>query len=160
MLSADLMEMCRSYEQDMQELRRHADLLHDMAGSLSVSTDGNAGGGQGVSDRTGRYALKLAEAEEIILVRGRMHEHEQEAVCRLIEGIGPLEGRVLHRYYVRGDTLQGVAKKLSYSVEYVRRKRRQGLDMLPQSVPDGYLPKEYAKWHRRYQRYAAKIFVQ
>ena len=159
MESLELLNMCRSYEDDMLKLRQHLELLSDMAGSLSAAGSGG-GGGQGPGDRTGRFAVKLAEANEIISLRQMMHENEQLAVCHLLEGCVALEGRVLHRYYVRGDTLDNIAKKLSYSREYIRRKRREGVEKLPQNVPEGFLPKEYARWYKRYKAYEAKIIVQ
>ena len=136
MLSRDLLEMCRAYDEDMLKLKEHRALLSDMAGSLSVSTDGNGGSRSGVSDRTGRYAMKLAAADEMIAIREQMHDAEETAACHLIECIAGIDARILHRYYVRRDTLRGVAAKFNYSIEYIRRRRRTGLNLLPENVPD------------------------
>lgn len=156
MLSADLLEMCRDYRRDMEDLQNQEKLYREMAASLSISS--GSGGGSGKSDRTGSFALKIAGVTEMIDMRRAMHEAEVQAGCMLISSLSGLEAQALHRYYICGDDFKLIAKSLGYTVEYIRRKRNLGVDRLPQTVPEGFLPKDYEWKARKYSSYVTRTF--
>lgn len=157
MMSAELLEMCRDFRQDMEELKNQEKLYREMAASLSVSS-GSSGGGSGKSDRTGSFAMKIAGVTEMIAIRHAMHEAEVQAGCMLIASLSGLEAQALHRYYICGDDFKLIAKSLGYTVEYIRRKRNQGVDRLPGIVPESFLPRDYEKKLRRYRAYVTRTF--
>lgn len=157
MLTNDVLEMCRDYDRDMQELKSQRSLYMDAAASVG-SEPRVGGGGSGKSDPTMRWAMKLKQVDDMIALRREMHDAELDAVCQLIDRLGGLQARIMHRYYVGGDTQCGIARRLNYSEEHIRQQRKKALDRLPTDVPSGLLPADYAKKYKRYQTYALKNY--
>lgn len=158
MLTIDVLEMCRDYDKDMQELKNQRSRYMDAAASAGSAPRGGGGVGSGKSDPTMRWAMKLKQVDDMVTLRQEMHEAELDAACQLFDRLGGLAARIMHRFYIGGDTQRGIARRLNYSEEYIRQQRKKTLERLPQEVPAGLLPPEYAKKYKRYQAYVLKNF--
>lgn len=109
--------------------RERNEVLQD-ATSISSALGKEGAGSSGVSDKVGRYALKLSAIDEDIdrLVKDR------ERRINLIKSLDkPLEAKVLYKKYVeyaKYPSLSVIADELGYSHEHIRETHSNALKKL------------------------------
>ena len=70
------------------------------------------------------------------------------AACALLDHLPGTESEVLYGYYIEGQSVAGLARKLSYSEGYVRKLRRQGEDQL-RRIPAAEVARQLPAWYVR-----------
>ena len=70
------------------------------------------------------------------------------AACALLDRLPGTESAVLYGYYIEGQSVAGLARKLSYSEGYVRKLRKQGEDRL-RRIPGSEAARQLPAWYIR-----------
>lgn len=98
-----------------------------LSARLNPNMDGMPHGSGGVSDPVGNGAMKLVmlghEIDKLVDQYVDLKREINEALKRL----PALEHIVLHRYYVKGMTIDDIAKSMKYSSRQISRIKKKGL---------------------------------
>ncbi len=150
MQAMTILKRCRNAKQDLERMKAQLERREDAMrafGGLRLDDIGGSRGGSG-DDRMARMSAEKDEIERAIRDRREAHLAEVGSAIQLIDLIPELEGDILHRYYVTGDSCQGIARALRYDRSYVQRKKRDGeeaMERLPDEAVAETLPEWYLK---------------
>lgn len=133
-----ILRRCKSLKSDLQRLdlrvRQADDALRAIGG---MRMDAN-GGGKGTADmdRTGKLVAELDEMERAKKDREDAGRAEIASAVMLLRMVPDLESEILHRYYLLGETISGIAVSMKYEQSYVRKRKKAGEEAM------GYLSAE------------------
>lgn len=102
----------------------------DKIRALAVSTVGSLDGmprSEGERDRVGNLAVKLISAEEELDELIDEYINCKNEITELFEKLPARYYGVLHRYYIRGMTVEAIADELHYSARQVARIKRAAI---------------------------------
>lgn len=127
MQAMTILKRCRAAKQDLErlgaQLERRQDAMRAFGG---IRLDDVGGGRSAGGDRMAKMSAEIDEIERAIQDRKDAKYAEIGSAIQLIDMIPDLEGDILHRYYVTGDSCPGIARALRYDRSYVLRKKREG----------------------------------
>lgn len=113
----------RRTEQRIRQRRQAAEALP----SPSLR-DGSRGGGR--EDRAGRMAAEIDGLERTLKRQREEHAVISAAACALMDRLPERESAVLYGYYVSGETVAGLSRRLHFSDGYVRKLKGRGERLL------------------------------
>ncbi len=127
MNAVQILERCRQAPQDRESIMQRIQRYRD--GAMSISRYGVSAGGHGTGgeDKLAEIASQIDEAERARAQRDREYVAEVAAACTLLDRLPDQESRVLHLYYVQGDTLNLISERMHNSYGYVRKLKSDGL---------------------------------
>ena len=148
MNAVDILNRCRDATGVIKRLDERLARLRECAMSTTSRLNQTGRGSGGVSDKIGAFAADIDECGRALDARKRAYDAELLAACKIMDMLPESECGVLYRYYVQGQTINGIARALNYSASYVKQKKRDGLasaEAIPEGVVLGLLP----DWYRR-----------
>lgn len=152
MRAMTILKRCRAATEDLERLESRLERRQDaMRAFGGIRLDDVGGGRSSGEDRMARMSAEIDGIEREIRDRKEARIAEIGSVIQLIDMLeDDLEGEILHRYYVTGDTCQGIARTKSFDRSYVVRKKKAGeenLEKIPGDAVDATLPEWYRlKW--------------
>ena len=147
MNAIDILSRCRDAKFDIERITGRIVRLRECANGCTTRmsqtghTSGTAGG-----DKLAAFVAEIDECEHALAQRRREHECEMLAACKLVDRLPEAECGVLYRYYVNGQTVGCIARAMSYTPSYVKKKKADGvrlLDRVPQAEVMALLPAWY-----------------
>ena len=150
MQAMTILKRCRAAKQDLErlgaQLERRQDAMRAFGG---IRLDDVGGGRSAGGDRMAKMSAEIDEIERAIQDRKDAKYAEIGSAIQLIDMLeDELEGSVLHRYYVTGDSCNGIVRALKYDRSYVLRKKREGeadIGKLSEETVAATLPAWYIK---------------
>lgn len=138
MQAMEILKRCRNAENEIirieSQIRRRRDLLGQTG---APAMDPNRGGrGSSDPDKTGRILGDIDLLERALEARKQRKAVEEAASIALTEMAPELEGKVLYRYYVKRDTVAGIARKEKYTEGYIRKVRKRGEEIMRLLSPE------------------------
>lgn len=151
----EILERCRRAEGEKRRLKERADMIRDTAGHMTASLDGIGARSTGEADHMAAMAGMLDAVERELAQRDLEYTVEIAAACQLLDMLPALECGIMSRYFIRGQTLRGIARDMGYSYSYVRGLKSEGckhLHGIDQGVVLGLLPQWYIDEDEKRQR--------
>ncbi len=147
MKAVTILKRCRSAEADKRRIRQRIQQRREAMVCVTPRLDA-AGGGRGASDgdKMTAYVSAIDDLEQALYQREQERMAEVAAACALLDMLPAAESAVLHKYYVLGAKLPGIAQELSYTEGYVRNLKCDGerlLEALPEQRVLTVLPHWY-----------------
>ncbi|NLV59207.1 MAG: hypothetical protein GXY67_10640 [Clostridiales bacterium] len=148
MTAMEVFERCRAADEDIRRIEADIERYRDAATNVSPRLDSTGGGGCSVEkDRVGTLVAEVDRLQRAVQQRIARKCAEIDASCKLIDRLPPTVRSVMHRYYVKGESLNEVAKRMKYSYGYVRKMKSDGVRMAMEidkedvaaALPDWYL---------------------
>ena len=132
MTAVELLNRCRETGPKIRAMEAVLDQLRESASAVSVNLDPNGGsrGGSGEQDRLGRFACEIADQSEALDALRKRWSADMLACVKVLVRLSDVQNAVLYRYYVEGLSVGKVSIVLGYSVGYVKRVKKSGLDAL------------------------------
>lgn len=149
MTAVDILERCRAADNDIRGIEADIERYRDAATNISPKLD--ATGSQGGSVEKDRIGVLLAEVDRLTKaaqLRIAQKGAEIDASCKLIDRLPPTVRTVMHHYYVKGESLNEVAKRLRYSYGYVRKMKADGVRMALE-IDEGEVDAALPAWYGR-----------
>ena len=115
-----ILERCRAAEKEIRLLREKIARYHDAARRMTAALDGVGGRSSGEADRLAAITGEIDALERRVKAREAAYSAEVAAACRLLDLLPSMETLILHRYYLKRQTLSAVAAELGYSRGYIR----------------------------------------
>lgn len=146
MNAVDILNRCRDAITDIRRLEERRSRLEECATSVTSLINQTGSRSGGVSDKVGAFAADMDECDRELAARRRAYDVELLAACKVVDMLAEPECGVIYRYYVQGQTINGIARALNYSTSYVKQKKKSGLDMveaLPKDIALSLLPEWY-----------------
>lgn len=142
---------CRAAEGDMRRIRQRIQQRREAAASVAPQGTG-IGGGHGTSepDKMSAFVAAIDELESELKAREQARSVEVAAACVLLDALPEMESAVLHRFYIRGHKVPGIAKKLGFSEGYIRKLKAEAerlLDSISEETVVISLPVWYLREH-------------
>ncbi len=129
MTGMDVLERCRSYEQDVKRLRVKRDCAQDVLFRVTRATDAQGHGAAG--DKMGSLTARKDELERGIEARKRAYAMELIEAMRLIGEIESVEvGKAMHSHYIEGESYDAIAVGIKASRDAVRSLIRRGREQI------------------------------
>ena len=150
MRAMTVLERCREAKHDISRLRANLSRRQDAMRAFGGIRMDDIGGGRGTADdRMARMSAEIDEIERAIKARQEAYMAEVGSAMVLLDFLPELESDILNRYYVSGDSCQGIARAKRYDRSYVLRKKRDGeeimdtlsAEMVAETLPEWYLKK-------------------
>ena len=128
----EILKRCRDAEKDLRELDIKIERRRDILTNTGAPQGDPNGGGRsrGGQDKTGRLVAEIDELERLKEERKQERAVEQAALVALLDDVPELEGRVLYASYMKREKPEAIAKRLHMSAAYVRKKKRDGEEVL------------------------------
>lgn len=147
MNAVDILNRCRNAIAEIRRLEERKARLIECATSATARINTTGGSRSGSpSDKVSAFAVDIDECERELADRRRAYDVELLAACKFVDMLAEPECGVIYRYYVQGQTINGIARALNYSPSYVKQKKRDGLtaaEALPVKMVLELLPEWY-----------------
>lgn len=147
MNAVNILNRCRDAIAEIKRLEERKARLIECA--TSATSRLNATGGSrsgGPSDKVSAFAADIDECERELASRRRAYDVELLAACKFVDMLAEPECGVIYRYFVQGQTINGIARALNFSPSYVKAKKRDGMaaaEAIPADIVLDLLPEWY-----------------
>ncbi|MDL2317674.1 hypothetical protein LJC74_01080 [Eubacteriales bacterium OttesenSCG-928-A19] len=159
MKAIEILVRCRDAERDKERIQGKIQRYRDSAVSVTSFMDANGGGrSTGKHDKMGFFAGEIDQLTQDLQEREEEYGVEIQAACRLLDLVPEKDSEILHLYYVKRLTIQGIAGEKFVSYSYARKAKSDGMKqamLIPEKVVNELLPAWYVE---RIQNKKAKIF--
>ena len=143
-----LLRRCRAADEDIEKLERRIqrkrERMTSFGGMRMDASGGSRGTGEG--DRMAGMAAALDDAERAKRDREEAKIAELNAADQLLEMVPDQESEILERYYLNGNTLSEVARKMHLSAGYVRA-RKTDADLAAEMINGEKMERMLPKWY-------------
>lgn len=142
-----IMERCRNAQTDIDRIRQRILRRRDAIESITAHAD-DVGGSHGSSDpdKIGRFVAEIDRLNDQAQRREKARSAEIAAVCEMLDALPDNEADVLHKWYIGGRSMRGIARSLHYTEGYCRKLKSAGdariMEIEPEAV-DRMLPEWY-----------------
>ena len=127
----------RTFRQEMDGPNEPPERARAMAEKISAAMDA-VGGGGAPGDRVGVGATRIAEIEENMRARRRLHLRDMIALASGIDQMNPaeqaIESALAWEYYMLGKPVNAIAKERYYSYRHMQRVKRNAVEILCKGV--------------------------
>ena len=129
MRAMTILKRCRAAKQDLTrlgaQLERRRDAMGAFGGMRLDDIGGSRGGGE--SDRMAAMSAEIDEIERAIRDRKEAKLAEISSAVQLIDlAENELQGEILYRYYVGGDSCGEIARTKNYDRSHVQKQKKAG----------------------------------
>lgn len=148
MNAIDILNRCRSAQADIRRLEERIARYRDCATDSSAHINPNGRVQGSGSDSLAEFAAEICDCEEERDKRKREYKAESYCACKLLDRLPETECSVLYRFYMSGQTVDGIAAAIGLTANYVKRKKADGLARLAQidrKIVLEMLPEWYGK---------------
>ena len=152
MNAIDILNRCRSAQDDIRRLEERMARYRDCAtdSSAHINPNGRVQGAGG--DALAEFAGEICYCEQQRDRRKREYKAESYCACKLLDKLPETECTVLYRFYMNGQTVDGIAAAIGLTANYVKRKKADGLARLAQIEPKTVL-ELLPEWYGRENAY-------
>lgn len=150
MNAMDVLSRCRGAEERIRRTKTQIRQRRQAAAAIPspMGREGPPDAADG--DRTARWAAEIDRLERQLRHQVERQIAETAAACLLLDRLGENESAVLYGYYVSGETVAALSRRLKYSESYIRRLkargegalRRLGEDEVRAALPNWYVKEE------------------
>lgn len=148
MNAIDILKRCRSAESELklldERIARYRACATDSAAHINPAGRVQGSGGDALS----AFAVEIGDCEQERQQRQREYKAESYCACKLLDALPETECTILYRFYVGGQTVNGIASALSFTTNYVKRKKADGLALAAEIDPaliQSLMPDWYGK---------------
>ncbi len=115
----------------LEKLQKDLELLQEERQLKGISYDDIGGSrGNGVSDRTGETAVRIADKETELRLEIKKVLNEVNHIEKLLNSLHEDEREVIIGIYMQGQQYWVVAQKMKCSITTAKRRRREAFDKI------------------------------
>lgn len=150
MRAIDILDRCRDAQKDIKGVEQRIERRRDALYAIAAPAPDKSSGGRGTPDpdKPGRLLADIESLEQQKRVREEEQRAELTSACLLLDMLPETESDVLHRYYIKRQSLPAIARKMAYSDGYARKIKSDAealLRELPADAVDATLPAWYLR---------------
>lgn len=135
MNAINILNRCRSAQAEIRRLEERIARYRDCAtdSSAHINPNGRVQGSGG--DSLSEFAAEICDCTKQCDKRKLEYKAESYCACKLLDRLPETECAVLYRFYMNGQTVDGIAAAIGLTANYVKRKKADGLTFLAQIDP-------------------------